>query len=111
MNNTTKTNLKNAIALVTDEQIAKCARTYNPDGTAWYQVENEAGEIGDDNEVITYKTAFTAEKGFTCTCKSGLEGFAHCGKTGYCKHVVWSLAAAREFRATEIGAIETLFKH
>ena len=111
MNNTTKNNLKNAIALVEDEQIAKCHRTYDASGTAWYQVENEAGNLNDDNEVITYVTRFDAEKGFTCTCPAGLEGFSHCHKTGVCKHVVWSLAAAREFRETEIGAIETLFKH
>lgn len=82
---------------VTSEQIGRCYLVINPDGERVYKVENERGELNEQGEIKEYTVSY--KNGcFFCTCDAGKEGFAHCHKYGVCKHVIWSLAAAREER-------------
>lgn len=87
--------------VVTEEQIARCHRTVDENThTVFYMVENEGGKVDHEGRIIEYKVQAVRIKGrwyFTCTCKSGQHGFTNC-KAGVCKHVVWSKAAAQEYK-------------
>ncbi len=102
----TTLNITTAIATVTDEQIDRCHRIYDLNkNEVFYQVESESDSL------VEYEVRYNKERGYTCTCPAGQEGFCHCYKNGVCKHVVWSVAAAREFHDNEIkeqGDIATL---
>jgi hypothetical protein len=76
---------------VTDEQIGMCEKCFSGK-TAFYMVTSESDSLKE------YKVTWSMEFGFRCTCEAGQEAFAHCFN-GYCKHVKWSVAAAREERA------------
>lgn len=76
---------------VTPEQIGRCYKVFGTDGKAFYQVESER------DSQVEYQVKWTREHGFTCTCEAGQRGFAQC-KDGYCKHVRWSVACAKEER-------------
>jgi len=83
---------------VTPEQIGKCHKAFElVDGKAvpFYLVENEAGTLDQDGEIIEYKVTYDTKHGFRCTCKAGQHGFANC-KNSACKHVGWAVAASRE---------------
>lgn len=86
---------------VTAEQIARCHRTIDENThTVFYMVENEGGKVDHEGRIIEYKVQAVRIKGrwyFTCTCKAGQHGFTNC-KAGVCKHVVWSKAAAQEYK-------------
>jgi hypothetical protein len=85
---------------VTGEQIGRCHKCFEG-STAFYMVENERGDIDPETfEIIEYKVTHSIKNGFACTCWAGRDGFAHCGtkSQGICKHVVWSVAAAKEER-------------
>jgi hypothetical protein len=75
---------------VTGEQIGKCHKVYEGSTPVWL-VESES------DETVEYRVKHSTEHGFTCTCKAGQNGFSNC-KAGYCKHVLWALAASREER-------------
>ena len=79
---------------VTGEEIGRCYKAFeivNGKATAFYMVESS------DDPLVEYKVKWDKFHGFTCTCKAGEYGFAHC-KDGICKHVKWSVACAREER-------------
>lgn len=78
------------ITTVTSAQIGHCHKVFDASGQAFYQVESE------QDNLVEYTVRFSIERGFTCSCPAGAEGFAHC--TTVCKHVRWSLAAAKEER-------------
>ncbi len=80
---------------VTLEQITHCQKVEHADGN-FYMVESESGNL------VEYKVTWNRKQGFQCTCEAGQSGFAHCRKNGVCKHVVWSVAAAREDRPFEV---------
>ncbi|SRR6266496_6508973 len=85
---------------VTPEQIGRCARIIGTDGTTYYVVVNERDERDECGNLIEYSVKYSPKYGFTCTCKSGREGFknvAHPSRV--CKHVRWSLACTMEERA------------
>ncbi len=78
---------------VTFEQINKCHRIIDDKtGKAFYMVESE------HDSLVEYTVRYNEETHkFTCTCKAGQDGFAHCrNASGYCKHVRWAVAAAAE---------------
>lgn len=75
---------------VTGEQIGKCHKVYEGSTPVWL-VESES------DETVEYRVKHSTEHGFTCTCKAGQEAFSKC-RAGYCKHVLWALAASREER-------------
>lgn len=75
---------------VTTDQIARAYKVLHADGN-YYMVESE------QDPTTEYVVKYTSKKGFTCTCKAGQNGFAHC-KSGYCKHITWAMAAANEER-------------
>ncbi len=77
---------------VTPEQIGRCYKVHDYQTKSdFYQVESEQ-DNGD-----TYQVRWSCQRGFTCTCKSGQCGFSNT-KHGYCKHIKWALAAAKEER-------------
>lgn len=91
------------ITAVTDEQIGRCYKCYDEQARAWfYMVESERDNL------IEYAVKWTREHGFTCTCPAGQEGFRNC-RDGVCKHVKWSLAAAKEER-DYIASVEAASK-
>src|SRR5204863_3936045 len=65
----------------------------------FYQVESERDSL------VEYQVKWSRERGFTCTCPAGAVGFSNC-RDGVCKHVRWSLAAAKEER-DHFAALET----
>ncbi|GHO69287.1 hypothetical protein KSC_081790 [Ktedonobacter sp. SOSP1-52] len=84
---------------VTEEQIDRCTRVIDMQtGEPFYMVLSESDEL------TTYKVQYHKDpkrpgKGyFTCTCPAGQEGFIHCSSLS-CKHVRWSIAAARVYKA------------
>jgi len=86
---------------ITPIQISKCTRVLDcQTHQNVYLVENEDGNFDDDGQVIEYTVTYSSNMGFQCTCKAGQEGFAHC-KNGYCKHVAWAVAHAKEEKAQE----------
>ena len=90
---------------ITPAQISKCAKVLDcQTHQNVYFVENEAGNFDDDGHMIEYKVTYSKEKGFQCTCKAGQEGFIHC-KNGYCKHVAWAVATAKEEKARETARL------
>ena len=87
------------ISDVTPEQIGRCRKFIASTGN-YYLVENEHDERDQAGEIIEYKVTYDKEHGFTCSCKSGANGFANVKHaSGVCKHVRWSVAAAMEERA------------
>lgn len=91
---------------VTSEQIGRCHKVYDEQARAWfYQVESERDLFDANNERVEYAVRWSKERGFTCTCPAGQDAFSRC-KAGVCKHVVWSVAAAKEERAA-IREMET----
>lgn len=77
---------------ITSEQIGKCYKCFDCQTKEnFYRVENEAGNFDDQGKPIEYTVRYSHSKGFTCTCKAGQNG-------RLCKHVRWSLAAAKEER-------------
>lgn len=72
-------------------EIGRCHKIFEGSTPVW-MVESESDP---DTE---YKVKHSKEHGFSCTCKAGLDGFAHCSQ-GVCKHVRWSVAAEAELRA------------
>lgn len=96
---TTVTTVLSHISNVTPEQVGRCFKVYDEQTKEnFYQVENESGNVNDDGEIIVYDVRYSKERGFTCTCAAGSEGFIHC-KYGFCKHILWSVAASQEERA------------
>jgi len=79
-------------ALITPAHIARCHRSLDANGLAYYEVQSER----DDNTI--YEVRYSQEHRFTCTCPSGANGFANCTQHGTCKHVRWALEAARQHR-------------
>jgi hypothetical protein len=73
---------------VTPEQIGACHKIFEG-STPAYMVQSESDSL------VEYKVRWSKEHGFTCTCKAGKVAFSNC-KAGYCKHVLWSVAAGRE---------------
>jgi hypothetical protein len=97
------------ISDITPEQIGKCHHMIGPDGKSLYAVENERGDIGLDGEVIEYCVRYSPERGFSCTCPSGAQGFANVRHpSGVCKHCRWTVAAIIEERGyyAELAAAE-----
>jgi hypothetical protein len=93
------------LADVTAEQIGKCHKIYGPDNRAFYAVENERSDTY-EGQIIEYSVKYSPERGYTCTCPAGAEGFAHVHHaSGVCKHVRWSVAAELEERAA-LAAIQ-----
>lgn len=78
--------------IITPAQVARCHRSLDANGLAYYEVQSER----DDNTL--YEVRYSKEHGFTCTCPAGANGFANCTQRGTCKHVRWSLEAARHYR-------------
>lgn len=104
------------IASVTPEQIGMCHKVLHRDGN-FYQVQSESDP---DTE---YTVRYSKERGFSCSCRAGQEGFKNCttaASQGVCKHVRWSLACAKEERdymaaladrqAQELAEIERIAK-
>jgi hypothetical protein len=84
---------------VTPEQIGRCHKVIGPDNHAFYQVENESGDLDEHGAIIEYTVRYTLERGFSCTCKSGQEGFSNVRHwSGVCKHVRWSVKCELELR-------------
>jgi hypothetical protein len=85
---------------VTSERIGRCHKVFEG-SKHFYKVENERGDVDPaSGEVIEYTVKCTAEHGFTCTCKSGENGFSNVRHpSGVCKHVRWSVACELEERA------------
>jgi hypothetical protein len=79
------------ISNVTDEQIGRCHKCFDDNNKAFYVVESERDSLTE------YRVRWSKERGFTCSCKAGEVGFSNC-RDGVCKHVKWSLAAAKEER-------------
>ncbi len=73
---------------VTSEQIGRCHKVFSG-SIPFYMVESES------DSQVEYKVTWDRAHGFRCTCKSGQAGFSNC-RHPYCKHVKWSVAAARE---------------
>jgi len=91
---------------ITAEQVGKCHLVFDcQTGKNFYMVENEAGEVDDNGEIIEYPVRYSAEDGFTCGCKSGQHKFWNVvHPSGVCKHCRWSIAASIEER-TAIAAL------
>lgn len=95
---TTTTTTSIDTSSVTSEQIDRCARIIGPDSNVFYLVLSESD---DETE---YAVRYT-DHHFTCTCKAGQYGFVGCRK-GVCKHVIWAVAAAKEFKQlTQVGEV------
>lgn len=80
------------LSKVTPAQIGHCEKVFDLNHGKWepfYQVESERDSL------VIYTVRWSRDKGFTCTCYAEKEGFIHC-KKGYCKHIVWALATAKE---------------
>jgi hypothetical protein len=85
--------LSSKISSVTPDQIGKCFKVYDYQRKEnFYQVENEAGNVDENGDVITYAVRYSKKTGFTCTCKAGQFG-------RQCKHMVWAVACEQEVRA------------
>jgi hypothetical protein len=83
---------------ITSEQVGKCHKLII-DGQIVYAVENERGDRDMDGEIIEYVVRYSPERGYSCTCAAGAEGFAHVDHaSGVCKCVRWTVAAALEER-------------
>ncbi len=82
---------------VTSEQIGKAHKVFAEDKTAFYLVENSKGEVDAEGLIIEYRVTWSRERGFSCTCEAGQEGFIHCSR-GYCWHVAAAVACAKEER-------------
>ena len=85
---------------ITADQIGRCTKIYDYQAKEYfYLVENEAGEVDGNGEIIEYPVRYNAEDGFTCKCKSGIYKFHNVkNPSGVCKHVRWSIAASIEDR-------------
>jgi hypothetical protein len=93
---------------ITPEQIGKCTKVLDcQTHQNFYLVENESGNIDDEGHLIEYKVTYSSKMGFQCTCKAGQEGLVYC-KNGYCKHVAWAVAAAKEEKAQGMKRIEAI---
>jgi len=85
---------------VTSEQVGKCHKLFDDQNRAYYAVENERGDRDMDGEIIEYAVRYSQERGYSCTCPAGDEGFVHVHHaSGVCKHVRWTVAAMLEERA------------
>lgn len=94
--------LKDRIASVTDEQVARCHRVTNEQtGETYYKVENSRGLVDENGEIVEYEVHFIVGKGFTCNCPSGREGF-RTARVGVCQHCIWSYVAAQQFKAEQL---------
>lgn len=88
-----------ATAIITQAQLDRCTRMTH-EGVAYYEVASESS-----NDV--YEVRYVNHR-YTCSCPSGSNGFANVrNASGTCKHVRWSLEAARRFRA-KLARVEEL---
>lgn len=83
---------------VTPDQIGRCTKIFEGSKPC-YMVLSESDDLTEYKVRAQYNTELKKWI-FTCTCPSGAEGFANVQhKSGVCKHVRWSLAAAAEEKA------------
>ena len=84
---------------VTPEELGRCHKVSDLDrNEIFYQVENERGEMDEEGRIIEYEVRYSEEKGFTCACKSGQNGFRVSHPSKVCKHCRWVVAAILEER-------------
>jgi hypothetical protein len=76
------TTLQSLLNAITQEQLDRCHRIIDENtGKVFYKVQSESDPTQE------YTVRFT-EKGWSCTCPAGREGFRNCSH-GTCKHCRW----------------------
>jgi hypothetical protein len=88
--------LTDAIANVNPEDIGRAHKVFEG-SKSFYKVANSQEKVDDNGDIIEYSVRHDKATGFTCTCKSGQNGFSNC-RLGVCSHVLISLACEREVR-------------
>lgn len=88
-----------ATAIISQADLDRCIRHYE-EGRVYYEV------ISERDANVSYEVRYNGH--YTCTCPSGLEGFANVrNASGVCKHCRWSIEHARRFRA-KMALVEEL---